>query len=130
MKPDRWARIEALFNDALRLPEQQRSAFLEQASAGDSSLAREVESLLAHADGDGESFEVAVRKATAEAVSSGVSAPSLNKGEQLAHYRVIEKLGSGGMGEVYAAEDTKLHRRVAIKVLSPMLRADFERCQR
>ena len=50
--------------------------------------------------------------------------------ETLNHYRVLGPLGKGGMGEVYAAEDTKLHRRVALKVLPPLLAHDPERRQR
>jgi serine/threonine protein kinase len=49
---------------------------------------------------------------------------------QLNHYRVLDQLGKGGMGEVFAAEDTRLHRRVAIKVLSGLMAADVERRQR
>jgi serine/threonine protein kinase len=51
-------------------------------------------------------------------------------GEMLAHYKVIERLASGGMGEIYVAEDTKLGRRVALKVLPPEAVADAERLQR
>ena len=51
-------------------------------------------------------------------------------GETLAHYRVEEKLGAGGMGEVYRAADTKLHRDVAIKVLPPEFSGDPERIAR
>ena len=49
---------------------------------------------------------------------------------QLNHYRILEPLGKGGMGEVFAAEDTKLHRKVALKVLSALMAADPERRQR
>jgi serine/threonine protein kinase len=50
--------------------------------------------------------------------------------ETLGHYRILGPLGKGGMGEVYAAEDTRLHRRVAIKVLPPLLAGDAERRHR
>ena len=50
--------------------------------------------------------------------------------ETLGHYRILGPLGKGAMGEVYAAEDTRLHRRVAIKVLPPLLAGDAERRHR
>ena len=51
-------------------------------------------------------------------------------GSRIGHYRVLEKIGAGGMGEVYLAEDTTLDRRVALKVLSPALATDADRQER
>jgi serine/threonine protein kinase len=54
----------------------------------------------------------------------------IEAGQKLLHYRLVEKIGAGGMGEVYVAEDAKLHRRVALKVLPGEMAADPERRER
>ncbi|MBI3862442.1 MAG: protein kinase, partial [Planctomycetia bacterium] len=51
-------------------------------------------------------------------------------GKTVGHYRITSKLGSGGMGEVFLAEDTRLERKAAIKVLPGEMAADPERRQR
>lgn len=50
----------------------------------------------------------------------------MNPGETIAHYRIIEPLGKGGMGEVFLAADTRLNRRVALKMLPRLFAADQE----
>ena len=54
----------------------------------------------------------------------------LSTGEKLSHFKIISSIGSGGMGEVYLADDTKLERRVALKVLLPEVANDDERVRR
>jgi serine/threonine-protein kinase len=54
----------------------------------------------------------------------------LSAGATLAHYRIVSKLGAGGMGEVYLVQDTKLNRKVALKILPQELSADDDRMRR
>jgi eukaryotic-like serine/threonine-protein kinase len=119
---ERWARITDVFRAALEKPAGERAAFLENACGSDAVLRRDIERLLA-----GEA-EPSLPSPLPEFLEG--SAIELAPGDMLAHYRVEAKSGEGGMGAVYRAYDTRLHRRVALKMLLPDALADPDRMGR
>jgi hypothetical protein len=122
MTPERLHRIEALFEEALGLPDLERDAFLARACADDGDLHREVGELLAVVPRDGSSLREAV---IAEARMLVGDAVATQIGRRIGPFRVLGLLGQGGMGAVYVAqrEDAEFHQRVAIKLLSHALGA-------
>jgi serine/threonine protein kinase/dipeptidyl aminopeptidase/acylaminoacyl peptidase len=125
---ERWQRIKDLFNRALQRPAADRVKFLAEACEGDDSIRAEVESLIsAHEEDesflDGPAYEFAAEMLADES-------PELKAGDRLGPYTVLSVLGKGGMGEVYLAQDARLGRNIAVKLLAPEFARDEQRVLR
>lgn len=123
MNTQRWGRLQELFHEALRRPADQRPEFLAAVCGNDAELRGEVESLLAHEGAADGLLEASVWEA--DPALEGAPEP-LSAGACIAQYRIADKLGAGGMGAVYRAIDTRLHREAALKVLPAAFACDTE----
>lgn len=124
MTPERWQRVKELFEAALELQPAQRPAFIQRESADDEGVKQEVESLLS-------SYEEASSFMDTPATENLSAAPhKLSAGQRFNHYEIASLIGKGGMGEVYAAYDTKLGRKVALKFLPLYFTGDPSRISR
>ena len=115
MTPERWRRVKEVLGAALEMEAEQRSAHLERVYEQDPSLRSELEPLLAAAAIAGPDFLSPI-----SICQSGLQEKrdlTAGAGQRIGAYQLIERIGAGGMGEVYRARDTRLDRQVALKLL-------------
>ncbi len=119
MEPDRWKLVEDLYHPALNCTESGRADFLQQKCNGDESLRTEVESLLYYHSRADKFIETPALELAAGSFATQDADGRGILGKKIGQYKVVEKLGSGGMGEVYRAvrDDDQFQKQVAIKLI-------------
>ena len=128
MTPERWQQVKEIFNSAIRYQPKERSSFLSQACFGDDRLRGEVESLIASHEKSGSFIDGPAYVAAAESFVDENS--EMTPGQRIGAYEVLSFISRGGMGEVYLAEDKRLTRKVALKLLPSSFTKDDDRLRR
>jgi serine/threonine-protein kinase len=126
--PARWEQIKGLFHATLEHEHALRPAFLASACADDGPLRHEVESLLASHEQAASFIETPASDVAAALLAEDQA--KLVAGQMVGHFRIAEVLAEGGMGEVYLAEDTRLGRKIALKLLPPLFTINADRVRR
>src|SRR5438876_1295334 len=128
MTPARLQTIEEIYRAALEQAPDQISAFLDTACEGDEVLRRKVESLLASRQRAGSFIETSAYGLATKIIQNGQA--DLLIGRTIGHYKLSERIGTGGMGEVYLATDSIAGRKAALKLLPFRFTGDTERLKR
>ena len=128
MTPERWQKVKQIFQAALDRAPGERSAFLSEACGADESLRKEVESLITSHEKDGSFIDSPAYAAAADLIVDEKA--ELKAGQTLGSYEILSFISRGGMGEVYLAQDKRLGRRVALKLLPSSVTKDANRLHR
>ena len=127
MTPERWQKVKEIFHSALQYEPAQRSVFVSSVCGDDALLRKEVESLISSHEKDGSFIDSPAYEAAAEMLEND---RELKAGQKVASYEVISFISRGGMGEVYLAQDRRLGRKVALKLLPASFTRDTDRLGR
>lgn len=130
MDPELWKQVDALLEEALDQPPNNRESFVAEACKGNVALHDEVLSLVRAQSQAAEFLEGSAMSVAVGALAQDLTTTSSLVGKEVATYKIEKLLGAGGMGEVYLARDSKLDRLIALKTLPWHFLADSERLER
>ena len=130
MSPERLKKVEEIYHAVLELPPEKRRFFLHESCAGDPDLRREVDSLLSFDESFDSLIDSPPKSLAAELFAIERAEDSDITGSRINQYKILSLLGVGGMGAVYLAQDTKLERKVALKLLPAEFAEDSHRLDR
>ncbi len=128
MDPFRWRQIDEVFEQAIKLSAEERELYLAAITPQDSWLREEVESLISSYEADPAFLQCPAFNRGLQILADELT--NFSPGDKIGSYKIISKLGTGGQGSVYAAIDSRLDRKVAIKFLSSNLVKDRSRVVR
>ncbi len=128
MTPERWQQVKQIFSSAIEYAPEERALFLANACPGDESLRKEVEELIASHEKDGSFIDSPAYEKVTNIMEEQPS--QLRAGQIIATYEIVSYISSGGMGEVYLAQDQRLNRKVALKLLPASFTKDNDRLRR
>ncbi|HKB66541.1 MAG TPA: serine/threonine-protein kinase [Pyrinomonadaceae bacterium] len=128
MTPEQWQKVEAVLQEAIDRPPQDRASFLDAACAGDSQLWEEATTLVNAYNEAGDFIEQPAISRDAHILIGSDIADKI--GLEIGPYTIVKRLGGGGMGEVYLAQDARLDRLVALKILPAYFASDDARLRR
>jgi serine/threonine protein kinase len=128
MTPEQWQKVEAVLQEAIDRPPQDRASFLDAACAGDEQLLEEATSLVSAYNEAGDFIEQPAISQDAHILVGSDIADKI--GHEIGPYKIVKRLGGGGMGEVYLAQDARLDRLVALKILPAYFASDDARLRR